>query len=260
MSETGNFFSCVYNRVLGSIALAALVAALGAYAYYAIKQAQYIYTGPATISVSGEGEVFAIPDIGQFSFAVNATGTDASSAQSVAAERMKNITAYLAEAGVAERDIRTESYNLFPRYRHEPRPCPPGWYCPPVEPITDGFEVKQTVSVKVRALDKAGELIAGVGARGATNLSGLSFTIDDRNVYQAEARALAIAEAKSKAEDLAEKLGVRLKRMVSYYEDDGAHPILPMERAFAVREDAAPPLPPGEEAVKSRVTITYEVR
>jgi uncharacterized protein len=243
-----------------------LVVALGMYSLYTWKQSEYIYSGPTTISVTGEGEVTAVPDIGEFSFSVQSEGVDAAAAQADSATKMDAIVAYLKEAGVEEKDIKTENYNLYPKYRYENRPCAYGMYCPPSEPIEDGFEVSQTVRVKVRDIEKAGDLIAGVGGRGATNLSGLTFTIDDTAALKNEARTAAITDAKAKAKVLADQLDVRIVKMVGYYEDEGYNPVpyygMGGDMAMMAKEESynAAVLPTGENTTTSRVTITYQVR
>ncbi len=257
------FFSTNINRNLGTILLVAVIVALGAYARFTWQQAKYVNIGPTTISISGEGEVKAIPDIGQFSFSVVESGADAVVAQSASATKVNEIIAYLKEAGVEEKDIKTENYNLSPKFKYESRPCPLGSYCPQ-EQVPDGFEVSQTVSVKVRDLKEAGTLLTSVGERGATNISSLQFTIDDTDALKAAARNLAIDNAKEKADTLAKKLDVRLVKMVGYYEDEGYIPYYGYggsEKAMSADTAmVAPSLPTGENVTKSRVTITYQVR
>ena len=259
------FFSNKNNRLLGAFALLMLIVALGAYAQFTFKQAEYLYSGPTTISVTGEGEATAIPDIGKFSFSIMADGVDAVKAREESNTKTNAVIAFLKEKGVEEKDIKTESYNLSPKYKYEQKPCPYGSYCPG-EQVGDGFEVTQTISVKVRNVDQAGELLAGVGDKGATNLSGLEFTIDDTSALENEARKEAIADAKAKAEVLAKELNVRLDRMVSYYEDEqgGAIPYYGMGGDMMVKtameSSVSPELPVGENTTKSRVTITYQVK
>ncbi len=260
-----SFFTPSINRTLGTLVLVAAVVALGAYAYLTFAQAKYAGYGPTTISVSGEGEVMARPDVGTFSFTVEAEADDASAAQTASAERMNAVLAYLTEQGIEERDVKTQNYSLQPKYRFEERVCPMGSYCPPGERIADGFTVMQTVSVKVRDLDAAGDIISGVGQTGATNISSLGFTIDDPSILEAEARGLAIADAEAKAEALAEALGVTLVRMTGFYEqEEGYYPYgkggdMMMEQA-SFDGAVAPSLPVGEDETRSMVTITYEIR
>ncbi len=258
------FFSFTYNRLLTTLALVTLVAALGTYAYYTLQQSKYIYTGPTTISITGEGEVVGVPDIGTFSFSVTEAGADAAAAQAASGAKINDILAALKEQGIEERDIKTEYYSLYPKYKYETGVCFPGSYCPG-EQVQDGFEVNQTIVVKVRDLTKAGALLALAGEKGATNISGLSFTIDEPEILKAEARTLAIADAKAKAAVLADELDVRLVKMVGYYEDEYATPYYDarMGGDMMMSEQAAysaPSVPTGENTTTSRVTITYQVR
>ncbi|OGG65609.1 hypothetical protein A3I99_02535 [Candidatus Kaiserbacteria bacterium RIFCSPLOWO2_02_FULL_45_11b] len=258
-----NFFGSKLNRFLTTIILGLVVVALGAYAYYTMQQARYFYTGPTTISVSGEGEVMAVPDIGQFSFSVMAEGDDAVTAQDASATKINEINAALEAAGVDRKDIKTEYYSLYPKYNYETMPCIAGMYCPG-EQVQDGFEVNQTILVKVRNLETAGALLGLVGDKGATNISGLSFTIDDDAALKDEAREMAIADAKAKAEVLANNLGVRLTKMVGYYEDEGYPvPYYGMGGDMMVKQEMSsvtPDLPTGENITTSRVTLTFQVK
>lgn len=265
--ESQSFLHKRYVQVLLTLILLALLAALVAYTQRTFKEAQGTFTGETTISVSGEGKVLALPDIGQFSFAVRGEGEDAVTAQESSAVAINAIIAYLTDAGVAEKDIKTQNYNLSPKYRYEERVCISGGYCPPGEPILDGYEVYQNVQVKVRDLDAAGTLISGVGEKGATDISSLQFTIDDESGLKAQARAAAIADAKAKAEVLAADLGMKINKIVGFYENgDAPYPM--MERATMAMEDGlggdamktAPSIPVGENEIGSSVSITYQLR
>lgn len=258
------FFSHTGNRVLASLSLFMLLLALGSYAMLNLAKVQYANPMPATVTVSGEGEVFAVPDVGQFSFSVTAEGTTASEAQEASGTKINDILAYLEEQGIEEKDIKTQNYNLYPRYRYEERICPAGSYCPPGERVQDGFEVNQTIAVKVRDTAEAPSIISGVGERGATNISGLNFTVDDTDALRAEARSQAISDAREKATALAEQLGVRVVRIMSYYEEGNYYE--PYARAMSF--DAAAEgmggfggaeLPMGEDSTAVRVNVTFVV-
>ncbi|MEK7638567.1 MAG: SIMPL domain-containing protein [Patescibacteria group bacterium] len=262
--ETTGFLHSNHNRWLGTLVLVMIVIALGAYAKLTLEQAGQV-SYPGSITVIGEGEINATPDIGRFSFSVTAQADTAAAAQEASGTKINAILAYLKEQGVAEKDIKSGQYYSNPRWRHEERPCVFGSYCPPSEPIQDGFEVSQTVTVKVRELDNnnTGKIIAGVGELGATNISDLSFTVDDTDALRAEARETAIADAKAKAEVLAKQLGVKLTRMTSYYENQDGFPYPMFEKSVA--QDAAggfggPELPVGEQTTKVIVNVTYEFK
>lgn len=219
------------------------------------------------IDVAGEGEVLAKPDIGNFSFSVRAEGEDAAVAQERSAEAINAILAYLKDNGVEEKDIKTQYYNLNPKYRYEERICVSIGYCPPGERVIDGYEVTQSVSVKVRNLDDAGKLISGVGDLGATNISGLNFTIDDTDVLEQEAREAAIADAKEKAERLAADLGMKVGDIVAFYDDHGGYYPEPymaravsMDMAYEEEAITVPELPTGENTIRKSVTISFRLK
>ena len=203
-----NLFSTTPMRILGSLTVFMFLLALGSYSSLNFEKIQHLDDTPATISVTGEGEVFAVPDIGQFSFSVQAKADDAGEAQEQSGTAVNDIIAFLRESGVEEVDIKTTNYNLYPQYRWEEQLCLPGTFCGSGERVQDGFEVSQTVQVKVRNTDDASAVITGVGERGATNISGLDFVIDDTDALEAEARAAAIVDAKAKAAVLTKDLGV----------------------------------------------------
>jgi len=248
---------------LGVLAVFLLFAAIGEF-----KGLRYIGTGvPATntITVSGEGEVFAVPDTATFSVTVQEEAKEVQDAQETATEKANAIIAYLKEAGIEEKDIKTTDYSVYPQYDYIQGVCREG-VCPPGRQELRGFQVSQTLTVKVRDTEKAGELLSGVGTRGAAQVSGLSFTVDDEDELQAEARGMAIEDAQAKATALAQQLGVTIVRVTGFYENEGGYP-MPYaygmggaERAFDVSTKAMPEIPVGENKIVSNVSVTYEIR
>jgi uncharacterized protein len=217
-----------------------------------------------TISVSGEGEVFAVPDTATFSVTVQNTAKDVKTAQDASTKQSNDIIAYLKSQGVDEKDIQTVDYSVNPQYEWKQGVCPQGSYCPNGRQVLTGYQVSQTLSVKVRDTKKAGDLLSGVGSRGASNVSGLNFTIDDEDALKAEARDKAIAQAKAKAEVLAKSLGVSLVRVVGFSEGGGM-PIYyaktaMMESGMGIGGGVSPDIPVGQNKIVSNVNVVYEIR
>ena len=233
-----------------------------------IKQYSYIGSGTYavnTITVSGKGEVFAIPDTGTFSFSVDETGKTVAIAQDTASKKMNSILDALKGMGIDEKDIKTTGYNSNPKYEYQGAVCTVG-YCPPGKQILNGYEVIQTVTVKVRKTADAGAALTKVGDLGASNISGLSFVTDNMDTVQADARDKAIQDAKAKADVLVKSLGVKIVRIVNFSES-GSQPtpyygMAVMAESKAVAPDVATPpqLPTGENDIVSNVTITYEIK
>lgn len=255
---------------VGAAALAMLALFLLIQSVKALKEFKYVGSGVSasnTISVSGMGEVFAVPDQATFTVTVREEATEVGDAQEKATEKSNAIIEYLKGAGVEEKDIKTISYNVNPKYEYSQGVCTQ-FSCPPSKQTLVGFEVYQSIEVKVQDPKKAGDLLSGVGGKGASEVSGLSFTIEDEDELKADAREQAIEEARTKADELAAQLGVNVVRVVGFYEDayggdmyygkGGAM----MDVAMSARAEAAPApaLPTGENKIVSSVQITYEIR
>jgi uncharacterized protein YggE len=218
------------------------------------------------ISVSGDGEAFAIPDVAMFTFSASATGKDVDDAQKQVTKIIEAALGKVKELGVDSKDVKTTDYSANPKYEYINGVCTSGGVCKPSTQNLIGYEVSQTIAVKVRKVDDAGKILGAIGGTGVTNVSGLSFTVDDQTAIEREAREKAIAKAKVKAEELAKDLGVSLVRIVSFNEN-GAMPmfykadmISARDMGGAMTEAASVPLPMGQNKVTSNVTITYEIR
>jgi uncharacterized protein len=269
-NETNNHGHCGFagSRVKKMLVLVLLVLAIFLVfeTLNTIKEHRFIGGGVAatnTINVSGEGEVFAVADIAEFSFSVVEERDTVDEAQKIGAQKVNAILDFLENSEIEETDIKTTNYNVYPRYDYIKKDCVNG-FCPNGERVLKGFEVSQSISVKARDTEKAGSILSGIGELGATNISGLNFTIDDEEELQDEARKSAIEDAQEKAKQLAKDLGVRLVRVVSFSEFGSQ----PQFKTFAVAEmammDSAgggiPEIPLGENKITSSVSITYEIR
>ncbi len=220
-----------------------------------------------TVTVSGQGEVFSIPDLATFSFAVSADADTVNVAQETVTKKMDTIVAALKNMGIEEKDIKTSDYSVWPKYTYSSQPCSPS-YCPPSEQKQNGYTARHSVSVKVRKTDDAGKALSLVGDNGATDISSITFTVDDPDKLTEEARALAIEDARTKANVLSDDLGVRLVRVISFSDssDGGVMPFY-REAAYGMGGDTAvaqkaptPSLPTGENKISVTVNITYEIR
>ena len=219
------------------------------------------------IAVSGEGSVFAVPDIAALSIGVRSQSKLLKDAQSDNTEKYNAVVAFLKSNGVEEKDIKTSYYNVNPQYQYDNRPCPLGFLpCPPRDPpVIAGYEITSTLQVKVRNLDSVGTILDGAVSSGANEVHGPSFTIDDKTTYKDEAKKIAVENARASAKKLFKNLGVRIVRVAGFSESGGYPPIYyprTME-AFGKGGDMAAPGPsiePGENEVRVMVNVIYEVR
>ena len=246
-----------------------------------IEGIRYIGAGVAatnTINVSGHGELLAKPDIATFTFSVVSDKATVAAAQTDATTKANAVTDYLKTQGVADKDVQTTDYSVSPQYDYQSAVCPAASpavdvygttnasvsYCPPGRQVLKGYEVRQTTTIKVHDLSKAGDLLTGVGSKGATEVSSLNFTFDDPTGIEQQARDKAIVDAKQKAQKLADSLGVSLVRVVSFNENASGY----MPRAYgagvtAAMDSKAAPAPEisvGQNKVSDDVSVTYEIR
>jgi len=249
---------------LGMLALFLLVGTVSE-----LRSYKYIGAGISptnTINVSGTADVFAIPDTATFSFTIDETGKDVATAQKTATKKANDTIDYLKAQGIADVDIKTTDYSVNPQYQWSSQICTNNGYCPPQKQTIIGYEVAQTVSIKIHDTSKAGDLLSGVGSRGVSNVSGLQFTVADEDALKAQARDKAITQAKAKADVLAKSLGVSIVRVVGFNENTNGGPVPMYAKAAGMTMSAdsvaapAPQIPTGQNKITSDVNVTYEIR
>lgn len=246
------------TATLGLLALFLLALTINAFS--TLGQSEY----PAmnTITVTGQGETTVVPDIARITFTVQETAVSVSDAQEAATNRTNEALEAMKAHGVSEGDLKTLNYNVYPQYDYG-QPCYPGMVCPTRSPSITGYQVSQSVEVKVRDTENVGQVLEALGTLGVQNIAGPNFGLDDENKGKEEARAEAIADAREQAKQLAKDLGVRLGKVVSYYEEDGSYN--PMysdgygKGGMMEMAQSAPSLPVGENETSVRVMVTFEI-
>jgi uncharacterized protein len=266
------------NQAIRNYLGIALIVASVAFAYgvisYAGTYSKTIGLSARSFAVEGSGEVAAVPDIAQFTFGVLTEGGDnLTSLQDENATRVNRVIEFLKSNGVGDEDIKTQRLNISPRYssyncfRTLEAPVFGGEAesliypeCPPQEII--GYTINQSVEVKVRNMDKVGDIFAGVVENGANTASNLRFTIDDTTELENQARAEAIEDARTKAESTAEAGGFRVGKLLSIDEfGNQPSPIYGFGVEEAFRADSvSPDIEPGTEEISVSVIMRYEIK
>lgn len=202
------------------------------------------------ISVSGTGSVFGEPDVAILTLGVEAQADSVGEARAMAAEAMDAMVTVLKDSGVEDSDIQTSRFSVEPRYNFRDG-----------EQELIGFFVNNLVTVKIRDIDETGTLIDDVVEAGGdlTRVQNLRFTIDDPEELQQEARRLAMENAKSKAQTLADSAGVELGKPRSISESGGFSPIaFSGARLESLQDSAADTaIEVGELEVQIRVQVVY---
>ena len=269
MNESVNFWQSSLFGKAASVLAIVLVLFVGMKVVNEFKQSSYIGRDVPlqnVISVSGDGETFAKPDTATFNFTIEEDAAIVADAQKEVDTKIKKVIDLLKKEGVAEKDIKTVGYYIYPKYEYAASVICSQYGCPPQgEPKIIGYKVSQTIEVKARDIEKAGNLLSVVGEVGVMNLSGLNFTVDDEDALKSEARQMAIEKAKAKAEELADQLGVRLVRIMNFSESGSYPPMYYAKDVYGMggaveQASNSVTVSPGETKVTSNVTITYEIR
>ena len=205
------------------------------------------------IWVSGRGEVSVVSDIVSLRLGIEAQETSVAEAQTKAAEAMNKVMAALTESGIDEKDIQTQYFSIRQVTK---------WNRETEEQIVIGYRVTNTVTAKIRDIDKAGSIIDAVAEAGGdlTRINGISFSVDDPSAYYEEAREKAMDEAKAKAKQLARLGGVTLGKPT--YISEGAPPIVYPRAVYEVAPAQAPaetPISPGEIEISLTVQVAYAI-
>lgn len=218
--------------------------------YYYIGQADKMQK---TIMVEAQGKVTAKPDIAMTTMGMTTEAVTVAEAQQKNTEVMNNLITKLQSLGINKDDLQTANYNIYPQYD----------YIPEEGSVLKGYQVYQNVSVKIRDLTKANSVLALAGEVGANNVSGLQFTIDDDEVYKAEARQKALEQIAQKAKLLSQSLGVQLVGVVSYNEysmGNDYYPVVYREAAIGLGGGSTPDVQSGTNEVSLNVSVTFEIR
>ncbi len=198
-----------------------------------------------SITVTGEATLSLAPDIAIVRAGVVSQGKTAREAMASNAKTMTAILAALKESGIAEAGIQTSRVSLD-AIRNQNRETP--------HQVT-GFQATNRVSVQVRDVGKAGDILDRLVAAGANTISGVDFIVSGATKALDKVRADAVEDARRKAEIYAQAAGVGLGRAIMISEQ-GA-PVRPLARMAAPA--AGVPIAPGEEQIGLSVTVTYEI-
>jgi uncharacterized protein YggE len=204
--------------------------------------------------VSGTGKVYVTPDIAELTLGVEAQAATVAEAQSRANQAMDAVIAAIKAAGVTEEDIQTQYFNITEVTK---------WDNDKGESVITGYMVTNTVLVKIRDIDKTGDVIDAAVAAGGDyiRINSLNFTVEDPNIYYAQAREQAITYAKQKAEQMATLTGVKLGDITYITESS----YMPSGNYYEGRvlapapESSSTSVSPGQLEVTTTVTIVYNI-
>jgi uncharacterized protein YggE len=200
------------------------------------------------ITVAGEGAVSAQPDYARANLGVQVLAPTVDAATQENETKMAALIARLKEQGIADKDIQTSNYDIFPQRNFQNGK--PG-------EIT-GYQVSNTVQVTIHDLSKVSTILDQATQAGANNVNGVSFGLDNQEKLQVMALDKAVTDAQAQADELAKSSGVARGELLSISQVVTPNPI-PFVNATA-QADGAVPIQPGEIEVSARVQLTYAIR
>jgi len=203
------------------------------------------------INVAGTGKVYVAPDIANVYLGVRSQASDVGSALSQNNAQATAIASTLQEQGVAAEDIQTTAFNVYPQQN----------YNPDGTPMETVYVVENTVYIKVRNLTNLGGLLDSVIKAGANTINGINFGLEDSTAAEAEARKLAIEDAKAKAEELATLSGVTLGQLysVNVYSSGGPQPVYEA-KGGAAAQGAGTPIAAGQLVIQMEASMSYAIK
>lgn len=206
--------------------------------------------GTSGITVSGVGSVVGQPDTMTVTIGVNVVRPTVSEATSEAAESATALIDALTGAGVAEEDIQTQNFSIWPQYAY-----PEG-----DAPRLTGYQVSNTVVAKIRDVETAGAVIDAAVAAGGDNsvVQGVGFSVEDDTERLAEARAKAFADARAKAEQLAELAGVELGAVIRMTETIGSTAV-PYGTEMAAADASGTPIQGGSVTSDVQIEVVFAI-
>ncbi|HTK03663.1 MAG TPA: SIMPL domain-containing protein [Alphaproteobacteria bacterium] len=203
--------------------------------------------------VSGEGKVSVTPDIAKITVGIQQSGNSLKLVQNDVNAKSKNLTDAIKKLGIAESDIKTTSYNVYPQYD----------YTNPNSKIT-GYQVSTDYEITIKDFDKVNDVIVAATTSGANIVGNVNFEVNDKTHEQKlqEAREIAVKEAKEKAEGLAKSAGITLGKIINISENQNGQirPVMLDKMSAEGSAPTAPNIQPGTTDINVVVSLSYEVR
>jgi len=214
---------------------------------------EYGQSNANQISFTGEGKVSSKPDIAFIDFSVVTQGADISNVQDSNTKKMNKVVDFLKSFGIEDKDIKTTNYGLYPQYTYENNQIPQ----------IMGYQITQTLNVKIRKTDTVGDVLKKGVTMGINQVNSLYFGIENDEKLKEDARQLAITDAKKKADIMASQIGIKLGKIIGFSENTSGYPVPMMYDAKAQGmggSGSSPNVQIGENEITLSVTIIYEIK
>jgi uncharacterized protein YggE len=202
------------------------------------------------ISASGSGLVHVVPDIAYLYIGVRTQGSTVTAALKTNNQSAKDIKDALVAQNVAEKDIQTSSFNVYPQQ-----------YDTAGKPVPTFYAVDNTVYVTIRNLDAIGTILDLVAATGANSINGVYFDLSNKDAAQEQARQMAVEQAKKQAEQIASLTGVKLGKLISInvYSSGAPYAMEGKGGGGSAMAGSSVPVSTGQMTITAEASLAYEI-
>jgi uncharacterized protein YggE len=201
------------------------------------------------ISVTGEGKVKVVPDIGVISLGVENTGKDAAEVKKMNDEIVEKVIKYIKKNNIPASDFQTTNVSLYKNYDYEKK--------------KNNYIANQTITITLKDLKKYNEFMMGISDTGVTTIHGVEFKSSKISDYERDARKNAMLNAKQKGEDYVSVLNQKVGKALLISDATYVNPPIPMFKSAAMAMDAESGGMPretlaiGEIEINATVQVTF---
>jgi len=252
MMATNQSRKVIFALAVAVLALLGLAFFLGGPGQTAVAQTDTpaSSTAPRTLTVSGQGQVMAQPDMAVVNVGVETEAETAVDALGQNSEQMQQVISATLAADVAEADIQTQGLSLNPVYN---QPADGG-----AAELT-GYRARNVVQITVRSLDNLGVLLDDVISAGGNTIEGIQFQVSNRAELETDARTAAMENARQKAAQLADLADATLGPVLVITEGGVSTPA-PFAASLAAAEAPAVPVQAGTQTINYTVNVTWQLQ
>lgn len=236
-----------------------LILVIGAVAIVSIIRDRIVNPPQWQVTVTGQGKISYQSDLATVNLGVQVDKVaKPDAALNQLNTTMAKVLAAVKKLGIADADIQTQNYTLYPQYDYSNNAA-----------VLIGYSANQIVAVKVRNLDKAADMvskvIAAASVAGANQVNGITFDVSSLEDLKQQARVKAIADAKTKADSLANAAGVRLGNIIGWYENFISVPGQPqpyygVDGKGGVGTTPVPVVTNGSQDVVVEIGLNYRIK
>jgi hypothetical protein len=205
------------------------------------------------VVTSGQGIVLAVPDRAWISISAESRAPSPREAQRLNAEAMRPVQDKLRAAGIPADAIRTTAYDI----QYE-------WDFVNNKRVGRGYVARNTIDVRIDAIDRVGEMLEIAASSGATALGGIRFDFKDQARLEREALRLAVLDARAKADAAAAGAGRNVDRILRVEEQGVEVPPMPVpmlrQAAQSAAGTVAPPISAGQMEIRARAIVTVVLK